>query len=47
MDLYTSLYLKQIINKDLLYGTGNSTQCYAAAWKGGEFGENGHVYMYG
>ena len=47
MDLYTSLYLKEIINKDLLYGRENSAQCYAAAWKGGEFGENGYVYMYG
>ena len=47
MDLCTSLYLKEIINKDLLYGRGNSAQCYAAAWKGEEFGENGYVYMYG
>ena len=47
MDLCTSLYLKEIINKDLLYGRGNSAQCYAAAWKGEEFGENGYMYMYG
>ena len=25
-------------NKDLLYSTGNSAQCYMAAWMGGEFG---------
>ena len=25
------LYLKQITNKDLLYSTGNSAQCYVAA----------------
>ena len=25
-------------NKDLLYSTGNSAQCYVAAWMGGEFG---------
>ena len=24
VDMYTLLYLKQIINKDLLYNTGNS-----------------------
>ena len=26
MDMDTLLYLKQIINKDLLYSTGNSAQ---------------------
>ena len=26
IDVYTLLYLKQITNKDLLHGTGNSTQ---------------------
>ena len=26
-------------NKDLLHSTGNSAQCHAAAWMGGEFGE--------
>ena len=32
-------------NKDVLYGTGNSAQCYVAAWMGGEFGgEWKHVY---
>ena len=25
-------------NKALLYSTGNSVQCYVAAWTGGEFG---------
>ena len=39
MDVYTLLYLKWITNKDLLYSTGNSTQCYMAAWMGEEFGE--------
>ena len=38
MDMYTLLYLKQITNKDLLYSTGNSAQCYVAAWMGGELG---------
>ena len=31
MDMYTLLYLKQITNKDLLYSSGNSAQCYVAA----------------
>ena len=39
MDMYTLLYLKWITNKALLYSTGNSAQCYAVAWMGGEFGE--------
>ena len=38
IDMYTLLYLKWISNKDLLYSTGNSAQCYVAAWMGGEFG---------
>ena len=33
--LYTVLYLKWIINKDLLYSTWNSAQQYVAAWMGG------------
>ena len=36
--MYTLLYLKWIINKDLLYSTRNSAQCDMAAWMGGEFG---------
>ena len=31
-------YSKWITNKDLLYSTWNSAQCYVAAWMGGEFG---------
>ena len=38
MDMYTLLYLKWISNKGLLCSTGNSAQCYVAAWMGGEFG---------
>ena len=46
MDMYTLLYLKQITNKDVLYSTGNSAQCYVAAWMGREFGgEWIHVYV--
>ena len=47
MDMYTLLYLKWITNKDLLYGIGNSAQCYVAAWMGGEFGEIGYMFMFG
>ena len=47
MDMYTLLYLKWITNKDLLYSTGNSAQCYVATWMGGEFGrELIHVYVW-
>ena len=38
MAMHTLLYLKWITNKDLLYSTGNSDQCYVAAWMGVEFG---------
>ena len=43
MDMYTLLYLEWITNKALLYSTVNSTQCFVAAWIGGEF-ENGYMY---
>ena len=43
--MYTLLYLKWITNKDLLYSTGNSAQCYVAAWMGGEF-EEGWIRVY-
>ena len=47
IDMYTLLYFKWITNKDLLYSTGNSAQCYVAAWMGGEFGgEWIHVYVW-
>ena len=35
MVMYTLLYSKWIINKDQLYSTWNSTQCYVPAWMGG------------
>ena len=48
MDMYTVLYLKCVTNKDLLYSTWNSTQCFVAVWMGGEFAREWiHVYMYG
>ena len=41
------LYFKWITNRDLLYSTGNSAECYVAAWMGGEFeGEWIHVYVW-
>ena len=38
-DMSTLLYLKQITNKDLVQSTGNSAQCYVAAWMGADFRE--------
>ena len=35
--MYILLYLKWITNKNLLYSTWNSAQCYVAAWVGGNF----------
>ena len=31
---------------DLMYSTGNSAQCYVAAWMGGEFQGYGYMRMY-
>ena len=46
MDKYTQLYSKGITNKSLWYSTGNSAQCYVAAWMEEEFGgEWIHVYV--
>ena len=47
IDMYTLLYLKWIANKELVYNTGNSAQCYVAAWMGGEYQENGYMCMCG
>ena len=44
--MYTLLYLKWITNKDILWSTGNSGQCYVAAWVGEEFGERIYVYVW-
>ena len=47
MDIYTLLHSKWVINKDLLYSTRNSAQCYVAAGERGEFGgEWIHVYVW-
>ena len=47
MDMYTLPYLKWVTRKDLLYSTGNSAQCYVAAWMKRELGgEWIHVYVW-
>ena len=38
MDMDTWLHLTWRTSKDLLSSTGDSAQCHAAAWMGGEFG---------
>ena len=38
INMYTQLYFKWITNKDILYSTENSAQCYVAAWMRGKFG---------
>ena len=45
MDMYTQLYLKWVICKDLLYRTCNSAQGYVAAWMGGGLGANEYIYV--
>ena len=47
MDMYTLLCLKWITNRDLLWSTGNSAECYVAAWIGGSLGKNEYMCMYG
>ena len=44
--MYSLLYLKWITNKNLLYSSWNSAQCYVPAWMEGGFeGEWIHVYV--
>ena len=43
---FVHLKLQRIANKDLLYSTGNSAQCYVEGWMGGSLGENGYMYVY-
>ena len=38
MDMYSLLHLKWKTNKDLLYSTWNSAQCYVATEKKGSWG---------
>ena len=44
---YSLLYSKWITNKDLLYSTRNSTQCYMQTWmRVRPRGEWNHVYVW-
>ena len=43
--IYTPLYIKQIINRDLLYTIGNSTQ-YAVITYMGKESEKEQMYVY-
>ena len=47
MVMYTLLCLIWVTNKNLLYSTWNSAQCYVVAWMRAEFGEERiHVYVW-
>ena len=46
VDVYTSLYLKWITNKDILCSIWNSAQCHVAAWMGGGLAESRYICMY-
>ena len=45
INICTLLYIKQIINKDLLYSTENSTQYSVITYKGKE-SEKEYIYIY-
>ena len=45
MGMWPLLYLKWVTNKDLLYSTGDSAQCYVSAWMGVGFGGE-WIYVY-
>ena len=45
INIYTLLYIKQIINKDLLSSTGNSTQYSVMAYMGKE-SKKEWIYVY-
>ena len=47
MDVDTRLCFTWRTSKGLLGSSGNSPPCHVAAGMGGEFGENGYVYMDG
>ena len=45
-EFWKPLYSKWITNKDLLYSTWNSAQCYVLAWMGEGLGDEWiHVYV--
>ena len=45
IDIYTLLYMEWIVNRDLLYSTGNSTQYSVITYMGKE-SEKGWIYVY-
>ena len=45
INIYTLLYIKQIIYKDLLYSTGNYTQYFVINYKGKE-SEKEYIYVH-
>ena len=45
VDMYTLLYFKWIANKNSLYSTENSAQCFVTAWMVGSFRENGSMHV--
>ena len=45
IDIYTLLYINYITNKDLLYSTGNSTQCSVMTYMGKE-SKKEWIYVY-
>ena len=45
INVYTLLYIKQIINKDLVYHTGHSTQYSVVIYMGRE-NEKEYMYVY-
>ena len=45
INIYTLLYIKQIINRDLLYSTGKSTQYFVITYMGKE-SEKEWIYVY-
>ena len=44
-DIYTLLYIRQVVNKDLLYSTGNSTQYSIITYMGKE-PDKEWIYVY-
>ena len=45
INIYTLIYIKQVIDKDLLYSTGNSTQYSVITYMGKE-SEKEWIYVY-
>ena len=45
LNIYTAIYSEWITNKNLLYSTWNSTQCYVPAWIAGWVGKE-CIYVY-